>query len=263
MKIGPRIPQPVQPIIKDYLRLTEQRLVGLIRGSYVVGSTALGEFNEYLSDIDFITVLSRKATLIDLGHLNTIHQSIEKRYPKWKMSGSYIQASDLGKLGNDLRPHPLFHDGKLRQTVHTAINSVTWWELKNCGIPLIEDAHENLSFTLNWDGLIAEMRHNLSTYWHSWTRQPRRIAVLLSDWGIQWAVFGVLRQYFTFQENTITTKVRAGQYALGSFPQKWYPLIREAILVRQGNEHSSYRFRFGRMIETVVFLMSWAYVTAI
>jgi hypothetical protein len=137
MKIDPRIPEPVQPIFKDYLRLTEQRLVGLIDASYVVGSIALGEFNEHFSDIDFITVLSRKATPIELGHLRTIHQSTEKRYPKWKMSGSYIQASDLGKLGNNLRPPPQFHDGKLRETVHNAINSVTWWELKNCGIPIM------------------------------------------------------------------------------------------------------------------------------
>ena len=30
MKIDPRIPESLQPIIKDFLRLAEQRLVGLI-----------------------------------------------------------------------------------------------------------------------------------------------------------------------------------------------------------------------------------------
>ena len=69
MKIDRRIPEPVQPVIKDYVPLIEQRLVGLINGSYIIGSIALGEFNEYFSDIDFITVLSRSASPIDLGHL--------------------------------------------------------------------------------------------------------------------------------------------------------------------------------------------------
>ena len=30
MKIDARIPEPLQPIIKDFLQLAEQRLVGLI-----------------------------------------------------------------------------------------------------------------------------------------------------------------------------------------------------------------------------------------
>ena len=106
MKLDPRIPEPIQPIIKDYLRLTEQRLVGLINASYVVGSIALGEFNEYFSDLDFVAVLSQKATPIDLEYLHTIHQLIERRYPKCKMSGSYVHTSNLGKLGYDLKQYP-------------------------------------------------------------------------------------------------------------------------------------------------------------
>ena len=218
MKLDPRIPEPIQPIIKDYLRRTEQRLIGLIHASHIVGSIALGEFNEHFNDIDFITVLSRKATPIDLGNLRTIHQSLENTYPKWKMSGSYVQACDLGKLGNDLRPYLHDHDGKLRPTAHNVINSVRRWELRNCGIPIAGTASASFLFTVNWDLLTAEMRDNLNTYWRSWTRQPRLTAVLYTNWGIQWAVLGVLRQYFSFKENTITTKVRVCDYVLGSLP---------------------------------------------
>lgn len=254
MKIDLRIPEPVQPIIKDYLRLTEQRLVGLIDASYVIGSIALGEFNEYFSDVDFITVLSHRASPIDLGHLRKIHQSIERTYPRWKMSGSYVQASDLGKRGNDLRPYAQFHDGLLHPAVHNGINSVTWWELKNHGIPIVGTASGTLPFTVSWDVLITEMRENLNTYWWSWTRYPRRVAVLYSNWGVQWAVLGVLRQFFTFRENSITTKVKAGEYALDCLPRRWHPLIKEAINIRQGQKGSSYHSRFGRMFQTVHFL---------
>lgn len=254
MKIDPRIPEAVQPIIKEYLRLTEQRLVGLINASYSIGSIALGEFNECFSDIDFITVLCRKASPIDLGHLRKIHQSIERTYPRWKMSGSYVQASDLGKRGDALRPYPQFHDGVLYPAIHSAINSVTWWELKNHGIPIVGTASETLPFTVNWDILITEMRENLNTYWRSWTCHPRRFLILYSNWGIQWSVLGVLRQFFTFRENSMTTKVKAGKYALGCLPSRWHPLIQEAINIRQGQKGSSYRFRFGGMFQTVRFL---------
>ena len=254
MKIDRRIPEPVQPIIKDYVRLIEQRLVGLINGSYILGSIALGEFNEYFSDIDFITVLSHRTSPIDLEHLRKIHQSIERTYPRWKMSGSYVQASDLGKRGDALKLYPHFHDGVLYPTIHNAINSVTWWELKNRGVSIVGTAPGTLPFAVNWDVLITEMRENLNTYWRSWTRHPRRFVVLYSNWGIQWAVLGVLRQFFTFRENSITTKVKAGEYALDCFPRRWHPIIQEAINIRQGQEGSSYRSRFGRMVQTVRFL---------
>lgn len=254
MRIDPRIPEPVQPIIKDHVRLIEQRLVGLINGSYIIGSIALGEFNEYFSDIDFITVLSRRASPIDLGHLRKIHQSIERTYPRWKMSGSYVQASDLGKRGDTLRPYPQFHDGVLYPAIHDAINSVTGWELKNHGIPIVGTASGTLPFTVNWDLLIIEMRENLNTYWRSWARDPRRVVILYSNWGIQWAVLGVLRQFFAFREKSITTKVKAGEYALDCFPRRWHPIIQEAINIRQGQKGSSYRSRFGRMVQTVRFL---------
>ena len=254
MKIDPRIPEPVQPIIKDYVQLIEQRLVGLINGSYIIGSIALGEFNEYFSDIDFITVLNRRASPIDLGHLRKIHQSLERTYPRWKMSGSYVQASDLGKRSDTLRPYPQFHDGVLYPAIDDAINSVTWWELKNQGISIVGTASGTLPFTVNWDLLITELRENLNTYWRSWTRHPKRVAVLYSNWGIQWAVLGVLRQFFTFREKSITTKVKAGEYALDCLPRRWHPLIQEAINIRRVQKGSLYRFRFGRMVQTVRFL---------
>ena len=70
--MDPRIPAPVKPIIKDYVRLTETRIIGLINGSYIVGSIALGEFNECFSDVDFITILNRRTTPIEMEHLRKI-----------------------------------------------------------------------------------------------------------------------------------------------------------------------------------------------
>jgi hypothetical protein len=98
------------------------------------------------------------------------------------------------------------------------------------------------------------MRENLNSYWASWTKRPGRILALYSDWGIQWAVLGVLRQFYTFNERSITTKIRAGQYALGCLPGRWHKLIREAIDIRHGKKESAYRLRISRMIEAVIFL---------
>ena len=79
-------------------------------------------------------------------------------------------------------------------------------------------------------------------------------AVMLADWGIQWTVLGVLRQFYSFRENSITTKVKAGEYALTCVPTRWHSLIQEAIDIREGKKGSAYRSRIVRMIEAVRFL---------
>src|SRR5688572_24284488 len=97
-----RIPVVVQPIIENYvIRLNEHIPDGLY-GFYIVGSIALGEFNPYFSDIDFVTVLNRRMTPWETGKLQSIHQELEKNVPQWKMSGSYIQPGDLGELDANL-----------------------------------------------------------------------------------------------------------------------------------------------------------------
>ena len=98
------------------------------------------------------------------------------------------------------------------------------------------------------------MRGNLNSFWASYTRRPARVAALLTDWGIEWTVLGVLRQYYTFREHDITSKTGAGQYALSCLPARWHRLIREAIRIRDGSPPSRYRFRPGRAWEAFRFL---------
>lgn len=249
-----RIPVLVQPIIENYVLRLNERFPDLLNSFYIVGSIALGEFNEYFSDIDFIAVLNRKMTLVETKKLQGIHEELEQNFPQWKMSGSYIQSGDLGKLDENLEPHPHYHDGVLHPEECFELNSVTWWELKHHGIAVIGTEPLNLSFTVDWNVLITEMRENLNTYWAGWVSRPVRVMTLYSDWGIQWAITGVLRQFYTFRENRITTKIRAAEYALGCLPTHWHPLIREAINIREKKKKSTYGFRIARTFEAVNFL---------
>jgi predicted nucleotidyltransferase len=241
-------------MIEDYISLVAKQLPNRINSFYLVGSIALGEFNERFSDIDFIAILNQKFTLKEVETLRDIHRVIESNHPRWEMSGSYILSQDLGKLDDEIEPHPHYHDGAFHPNRRSELNSVTWWELKNHGIAILGEAPGNLPFTVDWDLLTTRMKENLNSYWQSWTKRPGRVLKLYSDWGIQWAVLGVLRQFYTFHEDSITTKVRAGQYALDCLPAGWHKLIQEAIDIRRGKKDSVYRLRILRMIEAVNFL---------
>lgn len=237
-------PETIRPLLEEYLALIGQQLPTLLSAFYLEGSIALGGFNERLSDIDFIALLQRELTPAETETLRHIHAQIEKRWPRWKMSGSYLSA--------DYVSHLHYHDGILTPGGPFAVHSVEGWILKNHGIALLGAAPESLS--VDWDVIIKEMKQNLNTYWASWTRQPDRMLILLSDWGVQWAVLGVLRQFYSFREGSIVTKTQAGEYGLRHVPAEWHGLIREAIQIREAGNGSGYLNSLGRMLKTVRFL---------
>ena len=252
--INPRIPEPVRPLLENYVSAIHKDLPGLMAGLYIVGSIALDGFNEQHSDIDFVAALGRSMSKADITRLREIHEILKKDFQKWELSGSYLPIQDLGRFKNEINPHPYYQDGRLHEAGYFGINSVTWWELKNQGITLLGQESADMPFTVDWDLLIAEMKENLNSYWVRWTRRPDRFVVMLSDWGIQWTVLGVLRQYYTLHENSITTKMKAAAYALSCLPGRWRPMIQEAMDIREGKRTPHYRSRIARMLDAVKFL---------
>ena len=240
------IPKIIRPLLDEYLSLTGQQLPNLLSAFYLEGSIALGGFNERLSDIDFIALLQHKPTSAETDTLRSIHAQVEKSWPRWKMSGSYLTA--------DYVSHLHYHDGVLTPGGPFVVNSVEGWILKNHGIALLGAAPQSLPITVDWNVILRDMKQNLNTYWASYTNQPRRMLVLLSDWGIQWAVLGVLRQFYSFREGSIVTKTQAGEYGLRHVPAEWHGLIREAIQIREEGKGSGYVRRIGRMVHTINFL---------
>jgi hypothetical protein len=248
------VPVPVQPLLTAYISAVEHALPGFMAACYLHGSIALGAFNPQLSDIDFITVVSRRCTPEEIARLRVIHQAIARQYPQWLLEGSYVQWQGLGQLGDARMPAPYHHDGTFHASGIFDANAITWWVLKHQGIALRGPATDALDFDVSWDALVAEMAENLNTYWASWARSPARIARLLTDDGVHWAVLGVLRQFYTFKEQAITSKTGAGMYAQTQLPARWQRIVQEAINLRQQTGASIYRSRIFRARETASLL---------
>ncbi len=247
-----RIPELIQPLLTEYLSLIETRLPGFMTACYIHGSIALAAFNPHLSDIDFVALISRPASPQECDHLRTLHRTLAAKYPRWALEGIYLQPDDLASSTPTLAP--THHDGNLHLSTDFERSEVTWWLLKNRGIALLGTQPHNLPFTVDWDVLVSNMKHNLNTYWASYTTNPRRMIWLSSDYGIQWAVLGVLRQFYTFKEHDITSKTGAGEYALNHLPPRWHRLIHEAINLRQQSGDKLYNNRLVRAYDALQFL---------
>lgn len=247
------LPDTLQPMLNEYLALLRTTLPDLMIGCYIHGSVVLDAFTPSLSDVDTITVVSHPVTDSEFDALKTIHRTLEEKYPHAPLQCIYLQAHDLGKFPRDITPAPCYLDGVLERAGHNDVNSITWWLLKHKGITLAGTPAQDLDFDVDWDLLVANTKINMNRYWITYIRQPTRIAWLFSDYGVQWAVSGVLRQWYTFKANDIASKVGACEYALAHLPARWHRIIQEAIRMRR-KQPSLYRVRVLRAFETWLFL---------
>lgn len=143
-----RLPTVLHPLIEQYVVQWKECLPGIAESFYLVGSLALGEFNPLYSDIDFVTVVRRELSATETETLRHLHRDIEDRFPRWRMSGSYIRAYELGKLDETLEAHLHYHGGRLRLQQRNELNPVTWWELKNYGITVFGIPPQHLPLSI-------------------------------------------------------------------------------------------------------------------
>jgi hypothetical protein len=248
------IPDEIQPLLDDYLALMQAQLPELLGALYLHGSIALGAFQQHTSDIDFVTVINRCCTDDDKHTLAHIHRTLTQKYPQWTMDGCYLQWADLGKIGTEIAPYPHINEGHFNPEAQGTVNYVTWWLLKNQGVAVIGTDPKTLEMRIDWDAFMRDMQNNMNSYWRSFTTAPHRILWLLDDYGVQWAVLGVLRQFYTFREHAIVSKIEAGEYALNCLPQRWHRIIQAAINIRKQQPDTLYRWRIVRMLEAYQFL---------
>jgi hypothetical protein len=240
-------------LLEDYLVEVENGLPGYLTAFYLHGSIALGEFQPKYSDVDFIAVISRRSTDDDFARLAAVHAALKEKYAQNPLSGSYLQPEDLGRFASEIEAAPYYQDG-IMQRGHFDINAVTWWILKNRGVTLLGTPAERLPIEVDMERMIADMHRNMNTYWVSFIRQPARMAWLFSDYGVQWTIPGVLRQFYTFNEKGITSKIGACEYALQHVPQRWQRIIQEAMNIRNGRDTRLYRLRPQRALDGIQFL---------
>ena len=249
-----RIPKPVRPILEYYQQLMETRLAGFVEALYLYGSIALGAFNTRLSDVDFVAVVGHRPDEQEIEQLRVAHQLVRQQHPQPKLAGIYLPWEDLGRPPGEITPYPCYHGSVLNPQGFFELNPVTWWILKKRAVTVFGPPAETLPYSVDSDWLLGWTRQNLNSFWASYTRRPSRIAALLTDWGIEWTVLGVLRQFYTLREHDITSKTGAGQYALSCLPGRWHRLIQEAIRIRGDNHSSLFKSRLWRAREAFVFL---------
>lgn len=246
------VPDKVNGLLKEYFEMLESKLPGFLEAFYIYGSVSLGAFDYGFSDVDFLAVMKRRAAEEDIKILKHVHHEMHRRFSKTDLMGMYVIGSDLESPINGEKLCPCFIDGKFRGMQKFDWNSIDSYQLKKYGIAVKGQGIEKYCYSVDWDVLIKNMRNNLNTYWLNWKGRCERFPSLLYIGTffnlklIEWGVLGVSRQYYTFREKDITSKVGAGEYALRTLPEQWHKIIKESMRLRKGIKGSYYKSVFER-----------------
>jgi hypothetical protein len=246
-----RVPDLLIPVFDTYLQMIDQQLPGLLDAFYLEGSLALGAFDERWSDIDFVAVLTRRCTAEEVVRLQAFHRTLEHLYPRWPWQGEYLLSwEEWTHPQPDSRRSLTYHAGRFHLRTQLDLHAhVMLWTLKQHGFALRGPDPQHLALPLKESVLRSQMQRNLTTYWAGFVQRPPRMAWLLTDYGIQWVVLGVLRPWYTLENHDIVSKTQAGAAALTRLPLRWHRVIHEALRIRQRDRGVLYRSRLERAID--------------
>lgn len=249
----------VWELVASFLESVDQEIPNLIEGLYLTGSVALLDFRPHESDIDFVAVTASRPDANALEALKRVHNQLQTQYPRPPFEGVYVTWDDLRRDPDLAKPAPSWHEGELRSDGF-ALDPVTWHTLARHGVSVRGPAPMSLDIWTDHEALASWTLNNLDTYWRPWHDRfsrplSREGMAALGTWAPAWCVLGVSRLYYTLATGEITSKERAGLYALEVFPSQWHRIIKECLRIRRGgNGHSLYTTPIDRRRDALAFL---------
>ncbi|GAA3432870.1 aminoglycoside adenylyltransferase domain-containing protein [Kutzneria kofuensis] len=208
------LPPRARDVVDRYTRRIDRESPGLLQGLYLVGSVALHDFHDEVSDVDFIAVAENP----DPAVLRKVHEGLEK------FDGLYVTFEDLRTSPSKL-PNGYYRlEGELK-VGDEGRSPVEWTVLANHGVTIRGPRPQELQVHVDPDELREWVRGNANTYWRQFVDDPYD---LIFDAGIAWGVLGISRLHYSMVTGDVTSKTGAGRHALRAFP-KHRAIIEEAL----------------------------------
>ena len=235
-----RLPDTVAGTVDRYLALLDRHGAPRPRGLYLVGSLALGDYQEGRSDVDFVTVMLAPLTSDELDRVERVHTGLAAPDTP-SFDGCYLDVTQLRTTPVRPLAVPFSLDGRLRRAEACFdANPVTWFCLARHGLPLLGPAPAELGIGLDAAALRGFLRGNLQSYWRGWVAHG--VAAMASKGAddevaagtVAWGVLGIARIDCTLRTGRIVSKSAASRWGLEAYPACWRDVLETALAARQG-----------------------------
>ena len=113
------------------------------------------------------------------------------------------------------------------------VSPVAWKVLAERGVPIRGPEPSSLPLDPQPELLRSWNLLNLESYWRPWASSVEQ-SLQARFWTrprywTAWGVLGTPRLHHTMVTGEVVSKEAAGEYALDVFPQRWHPLIADAL----------------------------------
>jgi hypothetical protein len=229
-------------VVTRYLEIADDVMPGLVEGLYLVGSVALDDWVDGVSDVDFVAVLAEPATDDDVGYLRTIHALLHEEIPSPAFEGVYLAWGDLVVEPATGLHRPWVLDGQVHHDGDCfEINPITWYTLATQGVLVRGPAIARLDIPTDVEARVRFVLDNLSTYWTD-VRDGVSAAcdtepdAAFGASSFVWCALGALRLHYTAFTGEVTSKRGAAEHGLTVLPEHLHDTVRAALDHRQRGE---------------------------
>jgi predicted nucleotidyltransferase len=237
-----KLPETVQYSVEKYLSLVDRKLPDTVVAFYLVGSVALGDYQDGLSDIDFVAVCDNPLSSDELATAEELHRELADEVVEPDFDGVYVVRDRLRKAP-DGTGIASCRGGVLGREQAFNVNPVTWHLLKSCPVSLRGNPKPEV---FSDDAALREWcRGNIRGYWQSWTKSSMRKLmnpIETDDIDTVWGVLGVTRLHATIASGEVISKSGAADYAKQTFEPQWHKLVDEIALARRNNRVQGIKF---------------------
>jgi predicted nucleotidyltransferase len=214
----------VKAVTGTIMATTGPALVGL----YLCGSLTTGDFDERISDIDLLAVLSSEMSPELAADLERMHDALAKNYPTWRGRIEVVYVSAPG-LANFRMAPPRVHiitTGETFEVLSAGTDWIrVWYPAHHSGIALVGPAAKKVVPITSVEEYAGAVR--------SYTRRFReRIPDDATPGSQAYAVLTMCRGLYTCVRGEPASKLKAAAWAQNELPQ-WARLIRDAMAWRQ------------------------------
>lgn len=233
------LPPPADKIVATFVDKIVAIHSGFIQGVYLTGSIPMDDFYATKSDIDFIVLCNDLPDREMASRLYRIHREIATQFPKPDLSGWYLASAQLQTEQSDNIHALTYHEGAMRYGVFD-MAPITLSELHMNAVTVFGEPAGTLPISVTQRQLHDFLHHNINSYWAEWLRQHssffrKKLLLLTFPRYTEWIILGTARQLCTLRTGKIVSKTEAGHYCLEHLPQRFHPILHEAMKIRQDN----------------------------
>ena len=226
---APTLYPQLNNVLRDLVAGVRATLGANFVGAYLQGSFAVGDADEH-SDVDFVIVTGDEVDSAAEFALQRLHTTLYAREVGWAqhLEGSYVPKERLRHV-DPARTQFLYLDNGASELVRDAHcnTAVMRWSLREHGVVLAGPEPKHLVAPVSASQLRTEARAGIQEY-AAWAPEPTK-AGGMSRWKQTYLVLTFCRLLHTLACGCVTSKRKAGTWALEALDPEWTELIQTAI----------------------------------